>query len=206
MIAHDAAIAHRHDASSPDPSNVVVIIEVRPGAEAERLSQAAGVNLVGMALLSMDVSPWRFHSLSDAINSMQAAAGTSRPLAVRFGAGPGEATVVVQLNCQGEHGLEASTCESTDFSCDICSADIPVGSEVRSCRRCDYDVCSNCVSASQAKARGSELAGKDFRAALRSYTLTAELLAPGLPIPPLAWWSAREFQFVCRQRRRLQTD
>ena len=47
-------------------------------------------------------------------------------------------------NCPGRCGLVAGETPRHGFGCDVCGATLPAGARVRSCRRCNFDVCERC--------------------------------------------------------------
>lgn len=55
------------------------------------------------------------------------------------------------LRCNTGHGLERSFVDTLGFYCDVCGeADLPLGSDIWSCRLCNYDRCGKCVSTMKA--------------------------------------------------------
>jgi len=57
----------------------------------------------------------------------------------------------VATQCPKGHLLRRYTTELEGFSCDVCGArDLPTGTRLRSCRRCDWDKCEICFMASGA--------------------------------------------------------
>jgi ribosomal protein L37AE/L43A len=70
------------------------------------------------------------------------------------------------LRCNAGHGLERSFVDAPGFFCDVCGeATLFLGSDIWSCRMCNYDRCGKCVSAMKApdaEANGAtNCSGKD---------------------------------------------
>ena len=61
------------------------------------------------------------------------------------------------MNCPEKHGLSVQLCSRGGFSCDVCTGDVDAGSEMLSCRQCDFDVCSSCAEASKEIGRRTKL-------------------------------------------------
>jgi len=86
----------------------VLVDGVEEAEEAQRLSQAAGVSLLGMVLLA--VGETAVTSIGEVMSSLRAAA---RPVTLVFGA-DGTASPA-QINCPGDHGLTTGLCTSEGF-------------------------------------------------------------------------------------------
>ena len=181
LVEHDDA---GRPATGGASTNVLVVESVGSNSEAERVSRAAGISLQGMILHEVGGTP-----VHNVLSAVQLSMSAARPVTLVFGPNAAGATQV--MNCPGEHGLSVGRCSHAGFSCDVCTSEIGTGSEMLSCRRCDFDVCSSCAEASRARARSTTAAAQEFRAAIKSYSICHELLAPGLPMPPAPWWELR---------------
>lgn len=51
-----------------------------------------------------------------------------------------------KANCPGAHGLQYERVPNYDYTCDVCKFLLPIGSEMYSCRICDWDSCRDCAN------------------------------------------------------------
>jgi len=74
------------------------------------------------------------------------------------------------MPCPGGHKLKPFTTNHGRFRCNVCRDSFPKGSQVTSCRECDYDLCGGCRAGEWFEVQLQLLEGEPLGVELRKLT------------------------------------